>query len=275
MYRKRRFLTRLQPGVPGWVLQMESLPNLSDISVDLPATPLLSTTPPGAPTPLRDLDYDSSSSSETMNLSPPSPVTKLAPRTCSPEPNYSPDPETLPSYSPVPKAREYAFCPRIILNDGANETTEQLTFKSFKTTDLDMESHQIPIDGRGNKLWKYLQAVAKEDLDDFGKYLGVHNISYPELVPELQQWQTMLIQGYLYDKLFQKILNQAKSFGQEYTLRNGILYFTMDDQVRLCIPDSVDCNIHIKNILLDRIHTSLGHASYSMTYHALVSYFYW
>jgi len=85
----------------------------------------------------------------------------------------------------------------------------------------------------------------------------------------------MLIQGYLHDKLFQKILKQAKSFGQGYTLRNGILYFTMDNQVQLCIPDSTECNVHIKNVLLDRIHTSLGHASYSKTYHALGSYFYW
>jgi len=85
----------------------------------------------------------------------------------------------------------------------------------------------------------------------------------------------MLIQGYLHDKLFQKILKQAKSFGQEYTLRNGILYFTIDNQVRLYIPDSTDCNVHIKNILLDRIHRCLGHASYSKTYYALASHFYW
>jgi len=95
---------RLQPGVPGWVLQMESLPNSSDISVGLPATPPQSTTPPGAPTPPLDLDYDSSTSSEIMNSSLPSPVTRLALRPRSPGPNYSSDPETLPSYSPVPEA---------------------------------------------------------------------------------------------------------------------------------------------------------------------------
>jgi len=137
-----------------------------------------------------------------------------------------------------------------------------------------MESRQIPIDGQGNKSWEYSRAVAKEDLDNFEKYLSVDKISYPELVPELQHWHTMLIQSYLHDKLFQKILKQVKSFGQGYTLRNGILYFTMDKQVRLCVPDSTDCNVHIKNILLDRIHTSLGHASYSKTYHVLASYFY-
>jgi len=71
--------------------------------------------------------------------------------------------------------------------------------------------------------------VAKEYLDNFGKYLSVDNISYPDLVSELQQWHTMVIQEYLHDKLFQKILKQAKSFGQEYTLRNEILYFTMDN----------------------------------------------
>jgi len=37
----------------------------------------------------------------------------------------------------------------------------------------------------------------------------------------------------------------------------------------------MDYNIHIKNGLLDRIHQSLGHASYSKTYHALASHFYW
>jgi len=142
---------RLQPGILGWVLQIESLPNLSDISVDLPATPLQSTTPPGAPMPPLDIDYDSSTPSETMNSSPPSPVTKLPPRPCSTGPNYSSDPETLPSYSLVPEAQEYVFRPRIIFNDGANKTIEELTFKSFNSADADMESRHIPIGGRENK----------------------------------------------------------------------------------------------------------------------------
>jgi len=210
---------------------MDSLPNSSEASVGLPATPPQSTTPPGAPRPPLDLDYDSSTSSETMNSSPPSPVTNLAPRPRSPVPNYSSDPETLPSYSPVSRAREYTFCPRIVYNDSANETTEELTFKSFNSADPDMESRHIPIDGKGNKSWEYLRAVAKEDLTNIGEFLGFVDISNPELVPELQHWHTMLIQGYLYNKFFQKILKQSKSFGQGYTLRNGILYFTMDNQV--------------------------------------------
>jgi len=141
----------LQPGVPGWVLQMESLPNSSDISVGLPATSLQSTTPPKATTLSLKLDYDSFTSSETMNPSLPSPVTKLAPRPHSLGPNYSSDPETLCAYPPIPEAREYAFCLRIIFNDSANETTEELTFKLFNSADPDMESHHIPIDGQENK----------------------------------------------------------------------------------------------------------------------------
>jgi len=142
--------------VPGQVLQIESLPNSPDNSVGLPATLPQSTTPTGAPTPLLDINYDSSTSSETMNSSPPSPVTKLAPRPHSPRPNYSSDPETLLSYLPVPEAQEYTFHPRIVFNDGANETTEELTFKSFNSADTDMETHKIPIDGSRNKSWKYL-----------------------------------------------------------------------------------------------------------------------
>ena len=101
--------------------------------------------------PLLDLDYDFSTSSETMNSSPPSLVTKLAPGPRSPGLNYSSHPEILPSYSAIPEAREYAFCPRIVFNNGANETTEELSFKPFDSADPDMESRQIPIDGHGNK----------------------------------------------------------------------------------------------------------------------------
>jgi len=233
---------------------MESLPNSSDISVGLPATPPQSTTPPGASTPPLDLDYDSSTSSETMNSCPPSLVTKLAPRPHSLGPNYSSDPETLYSYLPVPEVREYAFRPRIVYNDDANKTTEGLTFKLFNFADSDIESRHILIDGKGNKSWEYLRAVAKEDLKDIGEFLSFVDLSYPELVLELQHWYTMRIQGYLHDKFFYKILKQSKSFAQVYTLRNGILYFTLDNQVQLCVPDSTDCNVHIKNGLLDKIH---------------------
>jgi len=138
-----------------------------------------------------------------------------------------------------------------------------------------MQRLPFPIDGKGNKPWEYFRAVTKEDLHEIRKSCGVANLSYPELIHEFLQWHPMLIHGYLNDKFFRKILTQAKNFGQGYTLHNGILYFTIDSQVWLCIPDSVDCNVHIKNILLDHIYQSLGHASYSKTYHAVASYFYW
>jgi len=75
--------------------------------------------------------------------------------------------------------------PRIVYNDGANETTEELRFKSFNSADPDMESRHIPIDGKGNQSWEYLRAVAKKNLKNIGELLGFVDISYPELVPEL------------------------------------------------------------------------------------------
>ena len=77
----------LQPGVPDWVLQIESLPNLSDISVSLPAATTKSSAPPGAPTPPLDINYGSSTTSESMNPSLYASVTKLARHPHSLEPN--------------------------------------------------------------------------------------------------------------------------------------------------------------------------------------------
>jgi len=105
-----------------------------------------------------------------------------------------------------------------VFNDRANKTTEELTFQSFNFADPKMESHHIPVDGKGNKSWVYLRAVAKENLKDIREFLSFVDISYPELISELQHWHPMLIQEYIYDKFFQKILKQSKSFGQGYTL---------------------------------------------------------
>jgi len=190
---------------------------------------------------------------------------KLAPCPHSLEPNYSSDPETLSSYSPVPEAEEHAFRPKVVCYDGPYETTEELLFKSYNRPDPDMQKLSISINGSRNKPWEYLRVITKQDLHEFGKSHGVSNPSYPELIPEFLQWYPMLIHRYLNNKFFRKILTQAKNFRQGYTLHNSILYFTIDSQVRLCIPDSVDCNVHIKNVLLDRIHQSLGHVSYSKT----------
>jgi len=102
---------------------MESLPNSSNISVGLPATPPKSTTPPEAPTPTLDIDYNLSTASEEVDSSPLSPVMKLATHLHSPEPNCSSDPKTLPSYSPVLEAEEHAFRPKVVYYDGPYETT--------------------------------------------------------------------------------------------------------------------------------------------------------
>jgi len=130
---------------------MESLRNSFDNSIALLAMPPQSTTPPGAPIPLLDIDYNSSTTSEAVHSSPSSSVMKLAPRSHSPGPSYFSDPETLPSYFPVPEVREYVFCPRIVFYDSTNKTTNELTFKSFNAANTDIESRAIPINGRGNK----------------------------------------------------------------------------------------------------------------------------
>jgi len=113
--------------------------------------PPQSTTPPGAPTPPLDIDYDLSTASEEVDSSPLSPVTKLAPRPRSPEPNCSFDPETLPSYSPVPKVEEHAFQLKVVYYDGPHETTQELSFKSYNRPNPNMQRPPIPIDGKGNK----------------------------------------------------------------------------------------------------------------------------
>jgi len=195
---------------------MESLPNSSDNSIGLPATLPQSTTLVRAPTPPLDIDYNSSTASEEVDSSPPSPVMKLASRPCSPEPNYSSDPETVPSYSPVPEAEEHAFRLKVVYYDGPHETTQELLFKFYNRPNPDMQRLPILINGSENKPWEYFRAVTKEDLHEFGKSHGVSNPSYPELIPEFLQWYPMLILRYLNDKFFQQILTQAKNFGQGY-----------------------------------------------------------
>ena len=52
------------------------------------------------------------------------------------------------------------------------------------------------------------------------------------------------------------------------------LYYTFNEQVRICVPNTRDCNFIIKNTLLDKIHTSLGHAGFTKTLHGLMNNFY-
>jgi len=103
-----------------------------------PATLLQPTTPPGALTPPLDIDYNSSKASEEVDSSTPSPVTKLATRTYCPEPHYSSDAETLPSYLLVLEAEEHAFRLEVVYYDRPHKTTQELSFKSYNRRNPDM-----------------------------------------------------------------------------------------------------------------------------------------
>jgi len=59
-----------------------------------------------------------------------------------------------------------------------------------------------------------------------------------------------------------------------YSKVHGILYYTFYEQVRICMPNTPDCNSIIKNTLLDKIHTSLGYAGFTKTLHRLINNFY-
>ena len=50
-----------------------------------------------------------------------------------------------------------------------------------------------------------------------------------------------------------------------YSKMHGILYYTFNEQVRICMPNIPDCNSIFKNTLLDKIHTSLSHAGFTKT----------
>ena len=55
----------------------------------------------------------------------------------------------------------------------------------------------------------------------------------------------------------------------------GILYYTFNKQVRICVPNTPNGNSIVKNTLLNKIHTCLGHAGFIKTLHRLMNNFYW
>ena len=67
----------------------------------------------------------------------------------------------------------------------------------------------------------------------------------------------MLKSSYQKDPDFVKKINWPIN---GYSKVHGILYYTFNEQVRICVPNTPDCNSIIKDTLLQKIHTSLGHA---------------
>jgi len=77
---------------------------------------------------------------------------------------------------------------------------------------------------------------------------------------------------------YQKYLDITQKINRPingYSKVHGILYYTCNEQVRICVPNTPDCNFIIKNTVLDKIHTSLGDAGFTKTLHGLMNNFYW
>jgi len=55
---------------------------------------------------------------------------------------------------------------------------------------------------------------------------------------------------------------------------HGIPYYTLNDQVRICVPNTPECHAIIKNNLLDKIYISFSHAGFTNTLHRLMNNFY-
>jgi len=94
----------------------------------------------------------------------------------------------------------------------------------------------------------------------------------PQLLPAYANWNNMLKSVYQKNPEFVKKINWPIN---GYSKVHGILYYTFNEQVRICVPNTPECNSIIKNTLLDKIHTSLGHAGFTKTPHGLMNNFYW
>jgi len=82
----------------------------------------------------------------------------------------------------------------------------------------------------------------------------------------------MLKNGYQKDADFVKNINWPIN---GYCKVHGIPYFTFNERVRICVPNTPDFNSIIKDTLLKKIHTSLGHAGFTKILYGLMNNFYW
>jgi len=82
----------------------------------------------------------------------------------------------------------------------------------------------------------------------------------------------MLKNGYQKDPDFVNKINWPIN---GYAKMQGILCYTFNEQVRICVPDTPDYTSIIKNTLLDKIQTSLVHAGFTKILHGLINNFYW
>ena len=83
----------------------------------------------------------------------------------------------------------------------------------------------------------------------------------------------MLALGYEKDRFFKNAIDHAPNRG--YTYSGGVLYQSETGKIRICIPDTPDCNKYIKETTLKHAHEGLIHGSFSKTYHFMSQHYYW
>jgi hypothetical protein len=123
-----------------------------------------------------------------------------------------------------------------------------------------------------NLHWQWVGHNSYNNLVELAQSQGLPSNEIPQLLPAYSNWNHMLKSGYSVDPDF---VNKIRNPTNGYTKVHGILYYTFNDQVRICVPNTHECNTIIKNTLLDKIHTSLGHAGFTKTLHGLMNNFYW
>jgi len=122
-----------------------------------------------------------------------------------------------------------------------------------------------------NLHWQWVGKNSYNNLVELAQSQGLPTNEIPQLLPTYANWNHILKNGYQKDPDFVKKINWPIN---GYSKVHGILYYTFYEQVRICVPNTPDCNSIIKDTLLKKIHTSLGHAGFTKTLHRLMNNFY-
>ena len=121
-----------------------------------------------------------------------------------------------------------------------------------------------------NLKWEYWKKDTMEDLEEIA---GPDYEKFPQLIGQFKQWQVLLALGYQQDEFFKNAIANALYGGYTYSV--GILYQSDTGKIRICIPDILDCNQHIKEITLKHAYEGLIHRSFSKIYHFMNQHYYW
>jgi len=120
--------------------------------------------------------------------------------------------------------------------------------------------------------WQWVGKNSYNNLVELAQSQGLPTNETPQLLPAYANWNHILKSGYQKDADFVKKINWLIN---RYSKVHGILYYSFNEQVQLCVPNTPECNSIIKDTLLKKIHSSLGYASFTKTLHGLMNIFYW